>query len=253
VISFIIPAHNEEDLLPSTLQTMRSAADAFDQPYEIIVVNDASTDATCEIAEQAGARVISIDRRHIAAARNAGAAAARGDAFIFVDVDTTITAEVYRATLKALADGAQGGGCMVRFDPPVPQYARLMLPLALWVNRTFRMAAGCYVYATRGAFAAAGGFDESLLAGEETIFSRAMHKVGRFEVLDAAVTTSGRKLRAYSATTIFGTMFKLAAIALINRKAFSSRKHFDLWYAPRREDPKESRKPETANGKSSPA
>ena len=238
MISFIIPAHNEEDYLPSTLQALRSTADALDQPYEIIVVDDASTDATREVAERAGARVISIDRRHIAAARNAGAAAARGDAFIFVDADTAITAEVYRATLAALADGAVGGGAVVRFDPPVPLYVRIMLPLAMWVNRTFHMAAGCYVFAARDAFAEVGGFDEAFFAGEETSFSRAMKKAGTFRVLRAPVTSSGRKLRAYSAATIFSAMIKFAAMGLFNRKAFANRKHFDLWYAPRRSDPK---------------
>jgi hypothetical protein len=159
--------------------------------------------------------------------------------FIFVDADTTITGEVYRATLAALEDGAHGGGSLVAFDQPVPLYVRLMLPIALWVNRTFRMAAGCYIYATRDAFRSVGGFDEALFAAEETSFSRAMKNVGRFHVVDASVTTSARKLRAYSARTIFGTMLKLVVMALFRRRAFADRKHFDLWYAPRRVDPKE--------------
>jgi glycosyltransferase involved in cell wall biosynthesis len=244
MLSFIIPAHNEEKLLARTLESIQNAARSGDdhaRPFEIIVADDASTDATRRVAEQAGARVISINRRHIAAARNAGAAAARGNVFIFVDADTTITAEVYRATLAALDNGADGGGSTVEFDPPVPLYARLMLPLAMWVNRTFHMAAGCYVYATRDAFTAVGGFDEALFAAEETTFSRAMKKVGRFHVVDASVMTSGRKLRAYSARTIFGTVLKLVVMALLQRRAFSNRKHFDLWYAPRRDDPKEQR------------
>jgi glycosyltransferase involved in cell wall biosynthesis len=242
MISFIIPAHNEEKLIGRTIESIQSAAKSADghaPPFEILVVDDASTDATSQVADQAGARVISIHRRHIAAARNAGAAAARGDVFVFVDADTTVTADVYRATLAALRDGAVGGGSLVEFDPPVPLYARSMLPLAMWVNRTFHMAAGCYVYATRAAFTAVGGFDEAHFAGEETIFSRAMKKVGRFHVVDASVMTSGRKLRAHSAMTIFGTMLKLVALALFRRRAFANREHFDLWYAPRRADPKE--------------
>jgi glycosyltransferase involved in cell wall biosynthesis len=67
MISFIVPAYNEETELPSTLAAIRAAASDVAQPFEIIVVDDASTDATPEIAEQAGARVVSIHRRQIAA------------------------------------------------------------------------------------------------------------------------------------------------------------------------------------------
>ena len=77
MISFIVPAYNEELELSSTLAAIRAATSGVSQPFEIIVVDDASTDATPEIAEQAGARVVSINRRQIAAARNAGARAAR--------------------------------------------------------------------------------------------------------------------------------------------------------------------------------
>lgn len=242
MISFIIPAHDEEKFVGRTIKSIQAAASSGGdqaQPFEIIVVDDTSTDGTRRIAEQAGGRVISINRRHIAAARNAGAAAALGDVFIFVDADTTITEDVFLATLAALESGAVGGGSMVEFDPPIPLYARVMLPVALWINRIFNMAAGCYVYATRDAFTFVGGFDESLFAAEETSFSRAMKKFGRFHVINASVTTSGRKLRAHSAGTIFGMMFKLAMMALFRREGLSERKHFDLWYAPRRDDPKE--------------
>ena len=79
MISFIVPAYNEELELCSTLAAIRAATSGLSQPFEIIVVDDASTDATPEIAEQAGAQVVSINRRQIAAARNAGARAAQGE------------------------------------------------------------------------------------------------------------------------------------------------------------------------------
>ena len=55
MISFIIPAYNEELELSSTIASIRVAASGVTQPYEIIVVDDASTDATAELAAQAGA------------------------------------------------------------------------------------------------------------------------------------------------------------------------------------------------------
>ena len=91
MMSFIVPAYNEELELPSTIAAIRqSRPESTDQPYEIVVVDDGSTDATAEIAARAGARVVSINRRQIAAARNAGARAANGQVLFFVDADTRI-------------------------------------------------------------------------------------------------------------------------------------------------------------------
>ncbi len=56
----------------------------------MIVVDDASTDATPEIAAQNNARVVSVNHRQIAATRNSGARAAQGERLFFVDADTTI-------------------------------------------------------------------------------------------------------------------------------------------------------------------
>ena len=61
MISFIVPAHNEQASLGRTLEAIHKAAHAVGQPYEIIVVDDASTDATPEIAAQNNARVLSVN------------------------------------------------------------------------------------------------------------------------------------------------------------------------------------------------
>jgi len=76
--SFIIPAHNEELELAATLAAIHAAASHAAQRYEIIVIDDASTDGTAEIASRAGAKVIRINRRQMAASRNAGGRAAQG-------------------------------------------------------------------------------------------------------------------------------------------------------------------------------
>src|SRR5437763_16180206 len=100
MISFIVPAYNEEAELPGTLRAIRSAAAGYE--HEIVLVNAGSTDATGAIGEEFGARVISIERRQIAAARNAGAAAPRGNVFVFVDAGTRIGPEHVRGAVEAL-------------------------------------------------------------------------------------------------------------------------------------------------------
>src|SRR5215467_13374571 len=88
VISFVVPAYNEERLLGRTLAALHSAARALSQPYELVVVDDGSTDRTAAIATAGGATVVSVQFRQIARVRNAGAAAATGEVLIFVDADT---------------------------------------------------------------------------------------------------------------------------------------------------------------------
>ena len=58
MLSFIVPAYNEELELPSTIAAIRAAAERANHQYEIIVVDDASTDATAEIAANAGAHLV---------------------------------------------------------------------------------------------------------------------------------------------------------------------------------------------------
>jgi len=99
MISFIVPAHNEQECLGRTLQAVHESAHAVGQPYEIVVVDDASTDATAEIARQNDARVVSVHHRQIAATRNAGGRAAQGERLFFVDADTTINSHAVAEAL----------------------------------------------------------------------------------------------------------------------------------------------------------
>ena len=73
--SIIVPAWNEEAVLPQTLAQLRAAADGVGRAYELIVVDDDSSDRTAEVSRAAGARVVQVKKRQIAAVRNAGAQA----------------------------------------------------------------------------------------------------------------------------------------------------------------------------------
>jgi glycosyltransferase involved in cell wall biosynthesis len=120
MISFVVPAHNEEACLAATLDALLRAAQQVGVPYEVIVVSDASTDRTGAIARERGVRVVEVQHRQIAAARNSGARAARGEILFFVDADTEASAEAIRGGLDALRQGAVGGGCVFRYNGPIP-------------------------------------------------------------------------------------------------------------------------------------
>ena len=236
MISFVVPAHDEEQMIGAALRAIRRAADAVGAPYELIVVADACSDGTAEVARAAGARVENVTFRQISRTRNAGARVARGERIIFVDADTIISEAVLRASLAALDRGAVGGGATLRMDGRLPLYVRLTLLAAGAIMRKNNWIAGCYVFCTRAAFAAAGGFDEQLFASEEIAFSKALHRIGRVVLLPETVLTSGRKARTHSSRDL---LWLLLAFAVRGHAILRSRRDLALWYGERRRDPRE--------------
>ena len=233
MISFVVPAHDEERLIGATIDAIATSARTLNEPFEIVVVNDASTDDTALIATKGGARVLTVDLRQIAAVRNAGAEATNGEFLVFIDADTLVTPEVLASALRAMRDGAVGGGAMVQWEGPLPFWARPLVTVTRWTMRVGRLAAGCFVFATRPAFEAVGGFDTRLYATEEIALSRALKRIGRFVVLREPVITSGRKLRTYSALEMLRMLAVLSPRGLGGLK---DRRYLPMWYGQRRHD-----------------
>lgn len=237
LVSFVIPAHNEERLIGATIGAIHAAARAAIQPpseYEIVVADDASTDGTRALAESMGARVVSHDRRQISATRNLGARLARGERLVFVDADTRVTPAAIAFALRAMDRGAVGGGGAVRFDGRVPLYARVFLFVLTIVFRLLRLTGGAFFFCRRDALEAVGGWDESVFAGEEIELAKALKRHGRFVVVAHPVVTSGRKLRTHTAWEVLGILPR----AIWHGPAMMrNRDGLDLWYGPRREDP----------------
>ena len=159
MISIIIPAYNEESLIAATLRAVRDSADAAGEPYEIIVADDGSTDRTAEIARAEGAHVVSVHVRQIAAARNAGARAAKGDLLMFVDADTLVSPAVIRGAIRAVRAGAVGGGSAAQTDSNDPRWGPPLMVFASWLMRTLGWAAGCFMFVRSDVFQRVGGFD----------------------------------------------------------------------------------------------
>jgi glycosyltransferase involved in cell wall biosynthesis len=235
MISFIIPAHNEQACLAGTLRAIHGAARATGEPYEIVVANDASTDATAEIATEHGARVVSVNNRQIAATRNSGGRAANGERLFFIDADTTINAVTVAAALRQMNKGAVGGGApiMLGKDEAVPLYIRLVSRLSVIVSKLAGFTGGAFMFCTRDAFRATGGFNERLFWGEEGDFILALKRQGRFAVVWKPVLTSGRRFRTNSGLQLFGTCAKAV---LFPRKTFTQRASVKkIWYDSNRE------------------
>jgi hypothetical protein len=144
-----------------------------------------------------------------------------------------VNERVVSAALHALDAGAVGGGAMVQWDGVAPRWARLAAFFTLVWLRWAKLAAGCFVYCTRAAFDAAGGFDERVYASEELFLSRALKRQGRFVLLRESVLTSGRKFRTFSARELLAMV---RALGWRPWRAVRDRERLTLWYGERRHD-----------------
>jgi glycosyltransferase involved in cell wall biosynthesis len=237
MISFIIPAHDEELWIGQCLGSIRASMRKLGQPYELIVVDDASTDGTRRVAEQAGARTLRVECRNISAVRNAGARAAGGEVFFFVDADTQVNARAVGAALAVLRAGAAGGGCVFDFDGAIPAWARIAHLMGCAAGRVVRWVGGCFLFCTREAYSATGGFCESLPVGEDIAFCQALKKVGRFVVPRPTVVTSARKLDVVTPWEVIGLMLRIA----VRGPRYESEWAVDLLYGRRARDSRAQR------------
>jgi GT2 family glycosyltransferase len=113
----------------------------------------------------------------------------------------------------------------------VAWHARLGEAVFGTLLRWARIAPGCFLFCTRAAFEANGGFDLRLFAGEDVAMSRTLARQGRFVLLRQAVWTSARKLQTFSAWE----HLRLAlALARHGRGLLHSRDRLAFWYGPRR-------------------
>jgi len=220
MISFIVPAHNEQGGIGRALQAIHASAQVIGRPYEIIVVDDSSTDETAGVAREHNATVLPVSHRQIAATRNSGARAAQGERFFFVDADTIISPGVLASALRSLDKGAAGGGAPARFEADAPLYARLLL---LWLGLGMRVAGisgGAFMFCTRDAFRAIGGFDERLFGAEDAAMSWALKREGRFVILWKYVSTSGRRMRGFRGLAMVTILIRMAFLpSTLKRRA----------------------------------
>jgi glycosyltransferase involved in cell wall biosynthesis len=231
--SIVVPAYNEEVLLPATLERLRAAMAALSFRGEVVVCDNNSTDATGEIARAAGARVVFEPVNQISRARNAGAWAARGRFLVFVDADTHVTSGLLGDALERLASGAVcGGGSTIVMDGVRSAFEKSAIAGWNGLSRRMRLAAGSFVFVLREGFLAVGGFSEKVYASEEIWLSRDLKRWGRQRGLDFVILerhparTSARKGHWYPPAVLFAVMLGILIFPFLLR----SRAFCWLWY-----------------------
>jgi glycosyltransferase involved in cell wall biosynthesis len=191
-ISLIIPNRNGADTLERCLQAALASRYAH---FEVIVVDDASTDGSAKVILRHPCLLVRLERHGGAArARNAGAAQARGEVFFFTDADCLIEADALAraaATLASAGAGAVVGGTYTR-EPADHRFFSRFQSLFIHYNET-RGASPDYLathaLAIRAAdFHASGGFREDFLPILEDVeFSHRLRRQGRRLIMNPAI------------------------------------------------------------------
>jgi rSAM/selenodomain-associated transferase 2 len=203
LISIIVPVLNEAGGIAAALERLR----AFRPEAEVIVVDGGSDDRTAAIAEPLADRVLAAPRGR-AAQMNAGAAAARGDVFVFLHADTALPDDAIKAIYGAIDAGRTWG----RFDVAIAGADPLLAVVSLMMNARSRLtgiATGDQaMFVKRAAFECAGGFPDIPLM-EDVALSEALRAWSRPACLRERVVTSARRWERHGVLRTIVLMWRL--------------------------------------------
>jgi glycosyltransferase involved in cell wall biosynthesis len=178
--SLVIPAYNEECLLPRLLDSVDAARSAYGDrdAIEVIVADNLSTDRTAQFATERGCRVAPVGKRVIAAARNGGAKVALGEIVGFIDADSQLHPQTFIEIDRAFATGRCIGGAtgvrMERWSLGIAFTYAIIIPMVLLTGLD-----GGVAFCRKQDFDALGGYDESLALAEDVAFLWALRKLGK--------------------------------------------------------------------------
>jgi glycosyltransferase involved in cell wall biosynthesis len=239
-ISIIVPAFNEEKLIAESLRCVNAAIASFSArgwATELIVCDNNSTDATSQLAQAAGARVVFEAVNQISRARNRGAEAANGEWLLFIDADSRPSPELFADVAAAIATRrVLAGGSTIRLEGSQWR-VRLGSRIWNWISLTTVSLAGSFIFCESEAFRRIGGFDLKLFASEELDLGKRLKKLaarsGKKVIIlkEHPLSTSARKFQLYSGweylrflgRTVFGW-----------GRTLQSAKECHLWYDGRR-------------------
>jgi glycosyltransferase involved in cell wall biosynthesis len=185
-ISVVIPAYNEESFLPRLLTSLRHQT--FSLPYEIIVVDNNSTDKTAQIAKSFGAHVVKEKKRGYAFACNAGFAAAKGEIIARADADFVQPKDWLENIWKAFEKDKQLialGGPTYPLETNWLQNILFYPGIVIWQYLLKLLGRGFLfpnMAVRQSAYKKCGGFDTGLEFGEDTQMCLSLKKVGKVKL-----------------------------------------------------------------------
>ncbi|WP_138441572.1 glycosyltransferase [Marinobacter alexandrii] len=188
-VSVLIPAYNEEINIGKCIESIQSQTYPRDR-FEVIVMDNGSVDDTRNIVKNVGVRVVNADGLLIGGVRNAGVDASIGDYLAFIDADCVANTDWLESGVGLLTAseevGAVGGQCSVPKNATWVQRAWGFKKNDLGIRRVNILSTGSF-FIERSMFFRVGGFNEQILAGEDTEISRKIIESGKKLLLSSAV------------------------------------------------------------------
>ncbi len=173
MISFIIPAYNEESNIGNTIASIRqqcgNSTPLFE--FEIIVIDNGSTDQTRVIADSSGAKTSVLIDTTIAGLRNFGARQAAGEIFIFLDADVLLTENwsknIYAVTEDILREPTQITGSHASPPQDTGNWFHKHWFMAFCQEPESEHLGSAHMIIARSFFEELGGFNSSLVTAED--------------------------------------------------------------------------------------
>ena len=229
-LSIIIPAYNEADYLPATLDAINAGLTV---DAEVIVVDNASIDATRDVAVTRGAKVVKETRRNIGEVRNTGAAAATGEVLVFIDADSLVRPGIFEKIIDAMSDErCVGGSGAVEYEPienrPLIHWFTKLYPI---IGNWMKMRGGALQFCRLDVFRELGGFDASIYVGEDIDFGWRLERFARRRnaytayIEEPKVLTSSRR---WSRMSLLRLMFFTNPFVVLT--AWRVRSFWNDWY-----------------------
>ena len=231
-VSFVIPAYNEEVLLPACIRAIQAEIARTGCHAEIVVVDNASTDRTSEVASAfPDVTVVHEPVKGLVSARRAGFEASTGTLIANIDADTQIPTNWLDTVFNSFRDDQKLvalSGPYDYFDVPfhIRAFARMFYLMGFCtyafnkhVLGVGSMVQGGNFVVLRDALAKAGGFSDTFqFYGEDTDIARRMNRIGNVSFTwKMMAKSSGRRLRGdgvimtgirYSANYLWATFFR---------------------------------------------
>ena len=224
-VSLIIPAYNEEGYIGGCLDSV--FANASNEFFEVIVVDNASTDNTAKIAgSYSGVRVVHEPKKGLPRARECGRLAASGDYLAYIDADCRLHPPwlpLAKKVFNERPDAVSISGPAKYWDASISQ--RVTLGVFWWLSSPLMyrivgyMIFGAHFIVKREALEKIGGFDVGIsFYGEDTDLARRLSKVGKTIFrMDFFILSSARRFKkegiiksnfVYTMNFIWPVMFK---------------------------------------------
>jgi glycosyltransferase involved in cell wall biosynthesis len=219
-VSVIVPTWNEEKYLEKCLKSLRRQS--LTDPFEVIVVDGGSSDRTLEIAHKFAEEVLVAPERPVGAARNIGAALAKGSMLAFIDADTAASENWLEETVKTFNTHPEAV-CVT--GPTLPyegsRLDELMYEVATgWAQRiSFRLGfphvAGFNCAYRKDAFWRAGGFDANRELSEDVVLSLKIRRHGKILFNDEMVAYTSLRRTKHFGYPYMTTYYTLNAMTLL--------------------------------------